>query len=67
MKVGDEVKWAQPINHEESTERFVLIELNGDRCFIQFICNLPIPPVQVAKASDLVLANSKVERDYTLQ
>lgn len=67
MKVGDEVKWAQPINQAEGMERFVLLELNGDRCFIQFICNLPIPPVQVAKTSDLILANSKVERSNTPQ
>ena len=55
MKVGDQVKWAQPSDEAESKERFTLIELNGDRCFIRFNCDLPIPPVQVARVSDLVL------------
>lgn len=61
MKVGDQVKWAQPANQEESDERFTLIELNGDRCFIRFICDLPIPPVQVAKVSDLKLIEPHAE------
>lgn len=56
IKVGDMVKWRQPINHAEGTERFTLIELNDDRCFIRFVCDLPIPPVQVAMVSDLEAA-----------
>lgn len=63
MKVGDRVKWAQPVTQEESMERFTLIELNGDRCFIRFICDLPIPPVQLAKVSDLMLDSSEVGHD----
>jgi hypothetical protein len=59
MKLGDRVKWAQPVSPEESMERFTLLELNGDRCFIRFICDLPIPPVQLAKISDLQLDNSE--------
>lgn len=63
MQVGDRVKWAQPVSPEESMERFTLIELNGDRCFIQFICDLPIPPVQLAKVSDLVLDSAQDGHD----
>jgi len=57
MKVGDQVKWAQPSNEVEGNERFTLVEVNGDRCFIRYICDLPIPPVQVARVSDLMLDN----------
>jgi hypothetical protein len=56
IKVGDVVKWSQPMSHAEGTERFTVIELNGDRCFIRFVCNLPIPPVQVAMVADLEAA-----------
>src|SRR5262249_24624959 len=63
MNVGDRVKWAQPVSLEESTERFTVIEFNGDRCFIQFVCDLPIPPVQLALVSDLLLESSKLGND----
>ncbi len=63
MKVGDRVKWAQPVSPEEGMERFTLIELNGDRCFVRYICDLPIPPVQLAKVSDLLLDNTQVGHD----
>lgn len=60
MKVGDQVKWAKPLNQDENKERFTLIEVNDDRCFIRFICDLPIPPVQVAKTADLVIARDEL-------
>jgi len=63
MKVGDQVKWAHPLNPEESRERFILVELNGDRCFIRFVCDLPIPPVQVVIVSDLIFDNEAFRRE----
>lgn len=55
MKVGDRVKWAQPQSTEEESERFTLLEINGDRCFVRFLSDLPISPIQVVRLADLTL------------
>ena len=55
MKVGDQVAWANPLTDGEKQERFVVAELNGDRCLIRFICDLPIPPTQVAMVAEIVV------------
>jgi hypothetical protein len=56
MKVGDIVKWAEPIERGEEGARYVLIEHNGDRGFIRLICDMSIPPVQLVRTSDIVVA-----------
>ncbi len=53
MKVNDEVKWVQPVDANEAGERFIVIEVNGDRCLIEDICDLPIRPTTVARTADL--------------
>lgn len=58
LTVGTIVTWREPLDDNERQERFVLIELNGDRCFIRAICNLPLPPIGLACIDDLIPADS---------
>ena len=53
MKVGDIVKFKDGLYDEEFGQAYILIELNGDRCIIKQITDLPIPPTSVAKVADL--------------
>lgn len=53
FKIGDTVKWAEPLCESESTERFTILEINGDRCLIEFICCWAIRPTQIAIVHDL--------------
>lgn len=56
MKVGSLVKWASPADQAEASERFQVLEVNGDRCRIRFVSDLPINPVMVARVADLIEA-----------
>ena len=51
--MGKTVKLANPGPGEESA-RFVVAEDNGDRLLVRLICNLPIPPVELVRPSDVV-------------
>ncbi len=53
MKVGDIVKFKDGLYKEEVAQTYILIELNGDRCIIKHVTDLPIPPTSVAKVADL--------------
>ncbi len=53
MKVNDEVKWSCPVDANEAAERFIVLEVNGDRCLIEDICDLPIRPTMVARTAEL--------------
>lgn len=54
LAVGDYVTWAEPTNEKEGNERYIVTEVNDDRCFIEFVCDLPFPPVTMARTADLV-------------
>jgi len=54
---GKTVKLTRPGPGEESA-RFVVVEDNGDRLTIRLICNLPIPPVELVRESDVVAVES---------
>lgn len=64
IALGDLVEWAAPQNHAEAKERFEVIEDNGDRLIIRFVCELPIPPTQVVRRDDVKLVT--VGDEYSL-
>jgi hypothetical protein len=47
------VKLTNPVNDLERDARFEVIEDNGNRLLIRLICNLPIRPVELVRASDI--------------
>lgn len=54
LKVGDIVKYREALEPGDEDARFVLVELNGDRCFIKAICDLPLPPVSLRLTAEIV-------------
>ena len=55
MEKGDIVKFKTGLYPDEEGARYKIVELNGDRAVIEFICDLPIPPQSVAKTIELVV------------
>lgn len=53
MKIGDTVKFFNGLYDDEKGAMYKVIEINGDRAIIEFICDLPIPPQSVAKINEL--------------
>ncbi len=53
MKVGDTVKFIDGLYNDEKGARYTIVEINGDRATLCFICNLPIPPQSIARISEL--------------
>ena len=55
MKKGTILKWREPQSIAEESERYVLIEDNGDRYIVSEVAlqHWPIPPQFCYKASDL--------------
>lgn len=56
MKAGDTVKFVSPLDSSETSERFIVLELRGDRALVRLVCSMPIPPTFVYLLADLVLA-----------
>lgn len=56
FQVGQLVKWLTPITPEELNERYTVLEVNGDRLLVQFVCNWRINPTSTYLASDLTPA-----------
>ena len=59
MKTGDTVKFRDNLYEDESGAFYKVLEINGDRVIIEFICDLPIPPQSVAKVSELEIVQQK--------
>ena len=55
MKTGDIVKFRDGLYEDEKGAMYKVIEINDDRAFIEFVCNLPIPPQSIAKTCELVV------------
>ncbi len=53
LKVGDVVKFVEGLYPDEEGARYRVLEVNGDRGFIEFIGDLPIPPQSVARIKEL--------------
>ncbi len=56
INLGDVVRFREIVDPGDEDSRFVVVEDNGDRLMIRFICNLPIPPIQVVPRSDVCKA-----------
>lgn len=57
IKTGDIVRFAVVIESCDENTRFVVIDdygTNCNRCKVQLICNLPIPPTYVYFKEDLI-------------
>lgn len=52
IKVGDLVEFIEPMDDEVGTT-YRLIELNGDRCVIELVCDMKIRPTWVRLVADL--------------
>ena len=59
MEIGETVKFIDGLYPDEKGARYKVLEMNGDRAFIEFICNLPIPPQSIAKTSELEVVHQE--------
>jgi hypothetical protein len=53
MEKGSIVKFRDGLYADEVGAFYRVIEDNGDRVFLEFICDLPFPPQSVAMVKDL--------------
>ena len=56
MKTNDCVKYRRPQKGEEDI-RFILREINGDRVFVEVICDWTIKPVETLPFEEVCLAD----------
>lgn len=56
MRIGDVVRFRNPMTDDERVERFVVVEPRGARVLVRFVCDLPIAPTFVYLATDLEVA-----------
>jgi hypothetical protein len=56
VEVGQVVKFAVPQTPNEINERFVVLELRGDRVLVQFVCEMNLKPTFVYLCGDMVVA-----------
>ena len=59
MEIGDIVKFIDGLYSDEKGARYKVVEMNGDRATIEFICHLPIPPQSIAKTKELEVVQKK--------
>lgn len=55
MEIGNTVKFIDGLYADEEGARYKVMEINGDKALIEFICELPIPQQSVAKPAELGL------------
>ena len=55
LQVGDTVKYASPKEGEDGY-RFTLVEINGDRCLCELLCDWTVRPVETLMLKDIVKA-----------
>lgn len=53
MQIGDIVKFKDGLYNDEIGAKYKVVEINGDRSVLEFICDLLIPPQSIAKTSEL--------------
>lgn len=53
LRPGDLVKYISPYDKAEKESCFKLIELNGDRGFMELVCAMPIPPVILFRTDEI--------------
>jgi len=65
MEGGSIVKFRDGLYADEEGAYYRVIEDNGDRVFIEFICNLRFPPQSVARTKDLEVVKLPSAREET--
>ena len=63
LELGDIVEFVVPFDDEVGTQ-YRLVELNGDRCVIELICDFTIRPTWTRLVSDLKLAKAAASRSF---
>lgn len=53
MKIGDIVKFREGLYPDEKGATYRVVEVNGDRAIIEFVCDLPLPPQSNAMTDEL--------------
>lgn len=56
LDVGQTVRFREPLTDDEREERFIVIELRGERVLVEFICDMNIKPHHVYLMADLTPA-----------
>jgi hypothetical protein len=56
VTVGDLVRFCEIVDPGDESARFEVIEDNGDRLIVRLLCDLPIPPTQLVRRSDVCRA-----------
>lgn len=51
--VGDRVMYREVLEVGDESAVFEVIEDNGDRLTVRFVCDLPIPPTTVVRREEL--------------
>ena len=54
--LGARVKFRDPATADEASERYVILELRGDRVLVEYICDMQIKPQFVYPLADLTEA-----------
>lgn len=49
------VRFVAPETDDEASERFVVLELRGDRALVEFVCEMNIKPTFVYRTADMVV------------
>ena len=55
LAIGQVVQFAHPLTDDEKVERFLVLELRGDRVLVEFICDWLVRPTFSYLESDLVV------------
>ncbi len=53
MKIGDIVRFRKGLYADEKDAVYEVMEINGDRAIIKYVCDLAIPPQSIAKLDEL--------------
>ena len=65
MGIGDTVKFVDGLYFDEEGAKYEVVELNGSRAVIEFMCKLPIPPQSIANIDELEVVETgyRIEKD----
>lgn len=56
MNLNQVVKFKEPMSKDEAAERFVIVEVRGDRVLVELVCEMTIRPTFVYMAEEMVEA-----------
>ena len=62
MKIGDTVKFIDGLYDDENGATYKVVEINGDRAIIEYICDLPIPSQSIANTKELEVIQHEIDK-----